>query len=150
MDMWYEDLSEGYSIRSEPIHLTKDAIVRFASEFDPQPFHLDEAAAANSFFGRLVASGAHTYALTMRLGVNAGVFTGNAIAGLGVDDVRFHKPVRPDSLLSALFTVKSLRESKSKPDLGIVHWLAETFDEHGVLVFSAVIKNLVRRDPGQI
>ncbi|MBX5173339.1 dehydratase [Rhizobium sp. NZLR1b] len=146
-DLWFEDLSIGFGVRSEPILLTRDAIIRFAGEFDPQPFHLSEEGAANSFFATLVASGAHSYALTMRLGVNAGVFTGNAIAGLGVDEMRFLKPLLPESKLSATFTVKSLRESRSKPHLGIVHWLAETYDDNGVRVFSAIIKNLVLRDP---
>ncbi|MGO6882993.1 MaoC/PaaZ C-terminal domain-containing protein [Rhizobium ruizarguesonis] len=146
-DLWFDDLSVGYSVSSGPILLTKDAIIRFAQEFDPQPFHLGEEEAASTFFGTLVASGAHSYALTMRLGVNAGAFTGKAIAGLGVDEMRFLKPVLPDSLISATFTVKAVRKSLSKPDLGIVHWLAETYDGRGARIFSAVIKNLVLRDP---
>lgn len=146
MKLWFDDLWVGFNVTSEPIALTKEAVIRFASEFDPQPFHMDEAAAADTFFGQLVASGAHSYALTMRLGVNAGVFTGNAVAGLGVDDMRFHKPVLPDSNLRAKFTVKALRGSTSKPDLGVVDWQADTFDDQGVRVFSAIIRNLVRRD----
>jgi len=150
MDLWYDDLEVGFSVKSEPILLTKEAIIRFAQEFDPQPFHLDEAAAVGTFFGELVASGAHSFSLTMRLGVNAGVFKGNAVAGLGVDELRFHKPVRPGSWLHGKFTVKALRGSKTKPDVGIVDWLAETFDESEVRVVSATVRNLVLRDPQRL
>jgi acyl dehydratase len=147
MDLWFDELEVGYSVTSEPHLLTKEAIIRFAKEFDPQPFHIDEAAAAETFFGRLIASGAHTYALTMRLGVNVGVFTGKAVAGLGVDDMRFHKPVLPDTFVTSRFTVKALRSSRTKPTLGIVDWQADTFEEAGTRAFSCVIRNLVRRNP---
>jgi len=148
-DLWFDDLTVGHRVSSEPILLTRDALIRFAKEYDPQPFHLSDDGAKGSIFGTLVASGAQSYALTMRLGVNAGVFTGKAIAGLGVDEMRFLKPMLPDSLLTSIFTVKAMRESRSRPDVGIVHWLAETFDGEGVRVFSAVIKNLVLRDPAR-
>lgn len=147
MDVWFDDLTIGHSVTAPPAALTREAIIRFAAEFDPQPFHLDEAAARDSFFGALVASGAHSFAFTMRRGVDAGVFTGHAVAGLGVDDIRFLKPIPPDLPLTARFTVTALRPSTSKPGLGIVHWASLLLGPDGTPFFSAVIKNLMRRRP---
>lgn len=147
MDPFFEDLSVGYTVMSEGRLITRADIVEFATAWDPQPFHLDEDAAADTFFGRLVASGAHTYAVTMRLGVDCRVLTGNAVAGFGVDKMRFRAPVPPDSVLHARFRVASMRKSASKPGLGIVRWDADTFDQDGCRVLSATITNLYRLRP---
>jgi acyl dehydratase len=125
--------------------VTKDEIIDFAKLWDPQPFHTDEAKSGGTFFGTLVASGAHTYAITMRLGVDSRVLTGNAVAGFGVDEMRFRAPVLPESTLRARFTVRLMRTSSSKVGLGIVKWEAETFDQDGTRVLSAFITNLYRR-----
>lgn len=148
MDLWYEELEIGYSVSSEHRLVSKAEIVDFATKWDPQPFHLSEELAKDTVFGRLVGSGAHTYAVMIRLGVDCRVLTGKAVAGLGVDQLRYHAPVLPDSFLRARFTVKSMRESSTKPGFGIVGWLAEIFDQRETRVLSAVITNLYRRCPG--
>ncbi|MGK9283516.1 MaoC family dehydratase N-terminal domain-containing protein [Sinorhizobium meliloti] len=145
MDPFFEDLSVGYTVWSEGRLITKAEIIDFATVWDPQPFHVDEAAAADTFFGKLVASGSHTYAITMRLGVDCRVLTGNAVAGFGVDEMRFRAPVLPGSTLRARFRVSSMRTSASMPGLGIVRWEVETFDQDGSRVLSAIMTNLYRR-----
>lgn len=147
MDLWYEDLTVGHRVISASRLVSRAEIIEFAEKWDPQPFHVDDELAKNSIFGQLVGCGAHTYAITMRFGVDCRVFTGNAVVGLGVDDMRFHAPVHPDSMLHSTFTVSSLRPSLAKPHLGVVGWSAETFDNLGIRVFSAVFKNLYRRRP---
>jgi acyl dehydratase len=144
---FFEDLYVGYSVVTGSWPVTTEDIVRFARDWDPQPFHLDERAAEDSFFGRLVGSGIHTYAITMRLCVDAGIFTGNAVAGLGFDHLRFKAPVYPGNILSVRLTVASLRGSMSKPELGVVNWNVNTSDESGRSVLSVVVSNLFRRKP---
>lgn len=145
MDPFFEDLSVGYTVWSDGRVVPKHEIIEFAKVWDPQPFHIDEEKSVDTFFGTLVASGAHTYAVTMRLGVDCRVLTGNAVAGFGVDEMRFRAPVRPDSVLRARFAVDSLRTSNSKPGLGIVRWNVETFDQSDTRVLSAVMTNFYRR-----
>ena len=145
MDPFFEDLHVGYSAKSRPALVSKSEIIEFATKWDPQPFHLDEAASKDTFFGQLVACGTHTFAVTMRLGVDTRVFTGNAVAGLGVDRMKFLAPLPPDSVVTATFTVESLRPSGSKKGYGVVHWMTVTSDQHGKPVFSAVFINLWRR-----
>jgi acyl dehydratase len=147
LDPFYEELTIGYSAWSDRRLVTKEEIIEFATKWDPQSFHTDEQKARDTFFGTLVAAGAHTYAITMRLGVDCRVLTGNAVAGFGVDEMRFRAPVKPGSFLRARFTVTAMRTSASKPDLGIVKWLAETFDQDDTKVLSAIFTNLYRRRP---
>lgn len=96
-----QDLGAGHIIRSGEITLTADAIIDFARQFDPQAMHTDPAAAAHGFFGRLVASGWHTAAITMRLMVEAGPFGAGPFIGMRVEDMRFTRPVEPGATLRA-------------------------------------------------
>jgi acyl dehydratase len=144
MDPFFEDLHVGYSAKSQPMTIRKSEIVEFAAKWDPQPFHIDETASKDSFFGKLVACGAHTFAITMRLGVDCRVLTGNTVAGLGIDKMRFLAPLPPDSTVTATFTVESLRLSASKKGFGVVHWTTVTSDQNEKPVFSAVFINLCR------
>jgi len=97
---YFEDLSEGDTASAGSRTVTAEEIVAFAERYDPQPFHVDEEAAAQSPFGGLVASGWHTAALTMRLLVD-GVLSETASQGaLGVDELRWHRPVRPGDELA--------------------------------------------------
>jgi acyl dehydratase len=144
---FFEDLYIGYSVSTGSHLVTESEIIDFAGKWDPQPFHLDEVASKGTFFGRLIGSGVHTYAITMRLCVDAGVFTGNAVMGLGFDRLRFNAPVYPGNRLAATVTVVSLRPSSSRPGLGIVTWDVKTADEDERLVLSVSIANLYRRRP---
>lgn len=145
MNPFFEDLHIGYSATSSPAVIGKQDIIEFAARWDPQPFHVNEVAAKSTFFGQLVASGVHTFAMTMRLGFDCGVLTGNSVAGLGIDRMRFLAPVPPDSILTATFTVESLRPSASKPGYGVVNWSVLTSDQDGKPVFSAIFTNLYKR-----
>jgi acyl dehydratase len=143
---FFEDLHSGYRIESPGLEMTIADITAFAAQWDPQPFHLSEEGGKNSIFGRLVASGVHTYAATMRLSAEAGAFSGNAV-GLSVDRIEFPCPVYPGDVLTVVLTVSSLRGSVSKPGYGIVKWDLMTTDQSGRRVFGAKVTNLVRRRP---
>src|ERR1700733_1679322 len=96
---WFADLRLGMKFRSEAAAVSKEDILRFAAEFDPQPFHLDEAAAEKTVFKGLAASGWHTAAIAMNLAVQTRPFGPHPLLGAGVDDLRWMKPVRPGDTL---------------------------------------------------
>lgn len=116
----FEDFPVGSTRALGPYLVTREAVIEFATEFDPQPFHLDEEAARANMLGGLSASGWHTCAMMMRMMFD-GFLEGAASQGSpGVDFVKWRKPVRPGDMLSGTMTVEDARVSASRPTLGIV------------------------------
>lgn len=113
-----DDFRIGERSETGTITLTEDEVIAFARQFDPQPFHLDHDAAARSVFGGLVASGWHTAAITMRLLVDHALFGENDAPGLGVDKLRWLKPVKPGDTLKVEIEVIGIEPSERKPDRG--------------------------------
>ncbi len=126
--------------------MTAEAIVAFASQFDPQYFHLDAEAAKGSFFGGLAASGWHTAALTMRLLVTEGPqFVGGTIGAGG--DIRWPTPTRPGDRIHVRVVVESINPSKSRPDRGMAVLRVETLTSEGEVRQLFVVNTLVFRRP---
>ena len=118
---YFEDFREGEELPFGPHTVTRQEIVAFAAEFDPQPFHLDEAAAANTLLGGLAASGWHSCALFMRM-VALGWLNGSASMGSpGIDTLKWVRPVRPGDTLSGRTIVLGTRISNSRPDRGFLN-----------------------------
>src|SRR5215467_1567787 len=115
MIRWFDDLTLGMRFRSGTRRITREEIKQFASQFDPQPFHLDEAAAENTPLKGLAASGWHTAAIAMRLAVEVRPFGPHPLLGAGVDDLRWMKPVRPGDTLHLEGEVVELIPSRTKP-----------------------------------
>ena len=111
---WFDDLAVGMRFRSSEKVITRDDIKRFATKFDPQPYHLDEAAAQWTPLKGLAASGWHTAAIAMRLAVEVRPFGPHPLLGLGVDDLRWLAPVRPGDTLHLEGKVIELTPSKNK------------------------------------
>jgi acyl dehydratase len=145
---YLEDFAVGQTFKSGSITVTSDEIKRFASQFDPQPFHLDEAAAATSFFGGLVASGWHTAALTMRMIVDSDLKIAGGSIGAGAEELRWPRPVRPGDTLHTISDVLEVRPSKSRPDQGIIKMRTQTFNQDDQLVMVFVANMIVPRRPG--
>lgn len=112
----------------------REDIVDFAARFDPQPFHLDEAAGRNTPFGGLVASGWHTGAMAMRMMCDAYLLDAASLGSPGLDSLRWVTPVRPDDTLRVRLTVLAARPMQSKPHTGLVHSRWEVFNQHDQLV----------------
>jgi acyl dehydratase len=147
MGLFLEDLSVGQRFVSRGYPVTAEAIKAFAAEFDPQPFHTDEAAARTSFFGELVASGWHTAAITMRLLVEGGLpLDGGAIGAGG--ELRWPQPTRPGDVLTVESTIEAVRPSQSHPDRGMVTVRTETRNQRGEPVQVLVSKVIAFRRPG--
>jgi acyl dehydratase len=141
-NLYLDDLAVGMQFESPTASVTDTDIKRFASEYDPQSFHLDEQAAKASVFGGLVASGWHTAAITMRLLVSGGLPLAGGVVGMGVE-ITWAKPVRPDAVLRVVSTVLDIKLSKSKPGTGIVTVESQTLDESGEPVQSLISRLLV-------
>ena len=134
MTRYFEDFTVGDVIELGRRTLSKESIVAFAREFDPQPFHLDEEAARASIYGGLLASGWHTAALMMRMLYDGLIRDTVSLGSPGVDELRWLKPVRPGDTLSCRMTILDCLPSRSKPDRGIVRSLMELRNQHGDVV----------------
>ena len=145
--LFFEDVKPGDSFKSRPYGVTQEAIVAFAREFDVQPFHLDQAAANQSVFGGLAASGWHTAAIAMRLFTTGPIcFEGGAV-GLGVDELRWPAAVRPGDELQLETEILEVRPSKSKPQHGIIRIRNLMTNQKGEVVLSYTANALVPRRP---
>jgi acyl dehydratase len=145
--IYLEDLTAGQTFRSGTVAVDLDRMKAFAAEFDPQPFHLEEAAAAGSIFGGLVASGWYTAALAMRLLVESDFKVAGGLVGAGTEEIRWPRPVRAGDVLRVDSEVLDVRPSKSKPDRGIVRIRNTTLNQHGEAVMIQVANVVVPRRP---
>jgi acyl dehydratase len=125
--------------------VTREEIISFAAEYDPQPMHLDEEAGRRSLAGGLSGSGWHMCALAMRMQVDGVIGRADSLGGLGVDEVKWLAPLRPGDDITLEVHVEDTRVSKSRPDTGIVKIRAEMFNAAGVQLMTIVNSGLFRR-----
>jgi acyl dehydratase len=147
IERYLEDFETGQTFRSQRIRIDADCIKRFAAEFDPQPFHLDERAAADSIFRGLAASGWYTAAITMRLLVQSDLKPAGGIIGAGFDEFRWPRPVRPGDELWVECEVLEVRASKSRPDQGVIKVRTTTMNQNDEPVQVSVGNLIVPRRP---
>jgi len=131
---WFDDLKLGMRFKSGETTVSRKDILRFAAEFDPQPFHLDEEAAKGTVFKGLAASGWHTAAIAMNLAVQVRPFGPHPLLGAGVDDLRWPKPVRPGDELRVESEVLEITPSRSKPGQAVVKVRSTTTNQNGEAV----------------
>ena len=139
MTRFFEDLAVGQKYGSGRVRVSAAEIKEFAARYDPQPFHLDDAAARDTLFGGLAASGWHTAAMTMRLLVEGEFRPAGGIIGGGGDEIRWPRPVRPGDELRVESEIVKLRLSKSRPGFGVVTVRTTTYNQANepVQVFTA-------------
>ncbi len=147
--LYFEDLEIGSTQSYGSYPVTREEVMQFASDYDPQPFHLDDDAAAATHFGRLSASGWHTCAMTMRMMVdNMKVNKQAGLGSPGVDQLRWKKPVYPGDTLRVETTLLEKRRSQSRRDMGIFKSRGQTFNQHDEVVLEMISNGLIRvRDP---
>ena len=134
--IYFEDLPAGDVRESPPRTITREEMLAFARQYDPQPFHLDEDAARTTIYGGLIASGWLTVAVMMRLLWDTLLKDAVSLGSPGADEVRWLKPVRPGDTLRARFTVVEAVPSRSKPDRGVVKTLTEVRNQHDEVVMT--------------
>ncbi|MDO6585339.1 MaoC family dehydratase [Salipiger sp. 1_MG-2023] len=127
---YLEDLTPGQVFHTGTLLVERADVLRFAAEFDPQPFHLDDEAGRNSLFGGLAASGWHTAAMTMRLYVTGAFQPAGGSVGAGMEELRWPRPVFPGDTLRAEIEILSARASATRPERGIVRIRCTTFNQH--------------------
>ncbi len=147
LERYLEDLKVGDYFESGPYEVTEAAILAFAQEFDPQPFHLDRAAAFRSIFRGLVASGWHTAAITMRLLVTSDLHLAGGAVGLGADKLTWPRPVRPGDYLRLEVEIIAVNPSRTRPDRGTVRIRYATRNQKDEVVMTLEATVLVPKCP---
>jgi len=141
-ELYFEDFYPGQTFNSmRSYKVTAEEIKEFAERYDPQPFHLDEAAGESSFFKGLAASGWLTAAIVMRLRVESIRVAGGMI-GAGVEEMRWLQPVRPNDMLRTTAEILGARHSQSRPQLGIVRSRTTVFNQREEVVMRSVVNFL--------
>lgn len=134
--LFYEDFPEGHKIRLGPKDVTREAVLSFAQEFDPQPFHLDDKAAAMTHFGRVAASGWHVCAMAMRMMCDAYLLNAVSLGAPGIEELQWRSPVFPGDVLTGSMEVLQARASNSKPQIGLIRYRIEVVNQNQQLVMS--------------
>ena len=142
--LYLDDFQVGQRFTSATHRMDTEEIKAFARQFDPQPFHLDEAAAKSSMFGGLVASGWHTAAVSMRLQVESGLPIAGGMIGIG-GEMSWPQPTRPGDVLRVVSEIKEVTPSRSRPDRGVVRVRSETRNQRDEVVQILDAKLLVPR-----
>ncbi len=144
-DRYLDDFAAGLTFRSASARIDATQIIKFATEFDPQPFHLDEEAARGTIFRGLAASGWHTAAITMKLLISSDLKPAGGIIGGGFDELRWPRPVRPGDELHVEGEVLEVRVSKSNPAQGFIKLRTATMNQNNEVVQLSIGNLLVPR-----
>ncbi len=145
--LYWEDFREGDVREFGGVVVKREDIVRFAAEFDPQPFHVDESAAQDSMFGGLIASGWHTAAMAMRMMCDAYLLKSASLGSPGLESLKWLQPVRPGDTLHMRLAVLESRTLQSKPGVGLVKIRHEVVNQHGQTVMEMQGFGMFRRRP---
>ena len=133
---YFEDYIVGETIEFGDYPITEEEVVEFAKRYDPQPFHVDPQAAAKSIYGGLISSGWMTGSVMMRMLADHFISPVSSMGSPGIDEVRWHRPVRPGDRLRMRVTILDKRRSTSKPDRGVIHVRQEALNQDGDTVMS--------------
>ena len=143
----FEDFYPGQQIELGSRSVSEQEIIEFATDFDPQPFHVDRDAAKDSIFGGVIASGWHTCSMIMRIVVDSVLGNSSSMGSPGLDKVRWILPVRPGDTLSVRYVTKEVKASASRPDRGVVWSIWEARNQNGELVCTVEGMGMYGRRP---
>lgn len=144
---YFEDFAAGQSLELGSYTVTREEILAFARQFDPQPFHTDEERAKASLYGGLIASGWHTASIFMRLLVDGLLNETASMGSPGIDELRWTRPVRPGDTLRARFTVREANPSARHADRGTIVSECELINQHGEVAMRVTGRNIIGRRP---
>ena len=143
--LYFEDFYVGRKFESPAVTVSESEMLDFAGRFDPQPFHLDKAAAERTQFGGLIASGFHTLSVSFGLFFRLRVVEHANLGSPGLEEVRWLKPMRPGDSVHITAEVTALRPSQSKPDRGVVWMRHDTYNQHGELIMTVNCMHMLCR-----
>jgi len=144
---YFNEFNVGDTFKTRAATLSESQIIDFAMMWDPQHMHIDKARSDKGPFGGLIASGFHTQNLSFRLFYDLGLLTESNIIGIGLDEIRWHKPVFINDTIHVKMKILETRLSKSKPDRGSLKWLMQSYNQKDELVFSMTMDNIVSCTP---
>jgi acyl dehydratase len=151
MAYYWEDLAIGFTDSFGPIAVDREEVLAFAQRYDPQPFHLDDDAAAQTHFGRLAASGWHTCAMMMAALVERWQqLPGrqeHLLGAMGIDELRWRHPVHPGDILRGTIELVEKIESRSRPEMGILKWRTRLINQDDAEVLSLISIVMQKRRP---
>ncbi|WP_372780883.1 MaoC/PaaZ C-terminal domain-containing protein [Litorivivens sp.] len=147
--LYYEDIDLGARYTSREYYVDKDELIDFAKQWDPQPFHIDEEAARGYPTG-LIGTSVHSYAILTKLLTESDQEPPAMVAGLGIEDWRMPYPLRPGDAVHAVGSVESKRESKSKPEFGILVSRSELINQDGKVVLTHCSSGLIMKRPQSV
>lgn len=147
MTKYFDDFVRGEEIELGSVEVTEEAIIEFAEQFDPQPFHVDVEAAKETPFGGLIASGWHTCAIYMRLLYDGMIRESSSQGSSGMEELRWLAPVRPGDTLRARYVVVDAQPSATKPNRGTVTFRSEMLNQDDVVVLRMVGRGLYGTRP---
>jgi acyl dehydratase len=142
---YFEDFAPGWTAAYGPRRVSREEMIGFAAQYDPQPMHLDEEAARHTMLGGLAASGWHTCAIMMKMIADNLLLDSASMGAPGIDEVKWMKPVRPGDSLTVRGSVLGTRASQSKPDRGFVTFLWEVFNDRDEMVMTLVCPQMLLR-----
>ena len=143
--MYFDELPVGYTFETESRTLGEDEIIAFAKQYDPQPFHIDKAAAQESIYGGIIASGFQTLIVAFDLILNANIWTDASMGSPGLDELRWKLPVSPGDTLRVRGRVTASEPSASRPDRGRTTIEYEIVNQKGEIVSSYSAVQLLKR-----
>ena len=146
-NQWFEDFEVGQRFVSQGVTLTEGSIIDFATRYDPQRFHIDREAAAQTHFGGIIASGFQTLGLSFRMFFELGVLRDSGIGAPGIEELRWTAPVRPGDTLHTEVEVIEVRPSRSKSDRGTVRLHYAALNHRGETVMTLIVPQIVSRRP---
>lgn len=149
MPRYLEDFEIGETWVSPAFEMTQDDIISYARQNDPQPMHTDPQYAASGRFGTVIASGWQIAALCMRLFIEGGGYGDTPVVGLGIDELRWRKPVRPGDVLTVTREVISAEPSKSRPEFGVIRTQVTVSNQKGETVMTLVSLGQVPARPAE-
>lgn len=142
---FFEDFTVGQVMEFGPRLVTREEIIDFASQFDPQPMHLSDEGATSTLLGSLGASGWHSCAIMMRMLCDGIVLNTASMGAPGVDEVKWMRPLRPDDVLTLRLTIRETRTSRSRPQMGFVVMFQELFNQARACVMTLQTPLMVER-----
>ncbi len=144
-DLWLDDFRPGQRFTTGGATLSEAQIMAFAFEWDPQPFHIDKPAAAQSPYGGIIASGFHTLLVAFRLVLQERIFNAASMGSPGMEEIRWRLPVRPDDTLRVEGEVLEVRPSASRPDRGTARIAYTVVNQHGEAVMTFTVTHILKR-----
>ncbi|WP_338873573.1 MaoC family dehydratase [Myxococcus stipitatus] len=144
---YFEDFQPGDASEAGPYVISREEIIAFAKQFDPQPFHLSDEGGREGIFGGIIASGWHTASICHKLVVEHLLKGSASLGSPGLDELKWLRPVRPGDALTARFEVISTTPSRSKPDRGAIKFRFEVRNQSGEVVMTEIANALFSRRP---